>query len=72
MVHISSSVTPEFLAIRTDLRSLRVRLGAICKELEAEHHEWAAGRDARLTGFGKLANNVESAELALKFLDEEL
>ena len=72
MVHIATSTTPEFRSIREQLRRLRVRLGTLRAEHEAAHPEWRRGVDARLTGFGKLANIVESAELALKFLDEEL
>jgi len=49
---------------------LRVRLGALETELEASHPGWIVRSDARLTCFAKLANTVESAELALKFLDE--
>lgn len=72
MVHIAQSATPEFREIRERLRRLRVRLGILSAEAEATHPDWQRGVDARLSGFGKLANVVESAELSLKFLDEEL
>ncbi len=70
MVHFGPRATPEFDAIRTSLRSTRVRIGALAGALERDHPDWSSGTDARLTSFAKLANVIESAELALKFLDE--
>jgi len=72
MVHFTRSFSPEFLHIRTRLRALRILIGAKADEIHVANPAWDLGRDARLTSFAKLANNVESSELALKFLDEYL
>ena len=72
MLHFGPRASDAFDVIRRNLRATRVRLGAMETALQEEHKDWQLGLDARLTSFAKLANVVESAELALKFQAEYL
>lgn len=72
MVHLGPRTSAEYQPARAALRTIRVRVGAIASDLERQHPLWVTTKDARRTYFSRLANDIESAELALKFLDESL